>query len=157
MEFRITPPGGLRGTVRVPGDKSISHRAVMLGALAQGDTYIENFLAGADCLATIRCFQALGVKFNGPTGEGVLVAHGRGPQALQESTRVLNASNSGTTMRLLLGILSGLPFFSVLTGDASLRRRPMGRITGPLRQMGAQIWGTSRREPCSSGCPGRKY
>ena len=141
MEFRITPPGGLCGTVRVPGDKSISHRAVMLGALAQGDTYIENFLAGADCLATIRCFRALGVKFNGPTGEGILVARGRGPQALQEPTRVLNASNSGTTMRLLLGILSGLPFFSVLTGDASLRRRPMGRITGPLRQMGAQIWG----------------
>lgn len=141
MEFRIIPPRGLRGTVHVPGDKSISHRAVMLGALAQGDTQIENFLAGADCLATIRCLRALGVKFDGTAGEGTLVVHGRGPQALQEPTRVLNASNSGTTMRLLLGILSGLPFFSVLTGDASLRRRPMGRVAGPLRQMGAQILG----------------
>ncbi len=137
----MEPVRSLRGIVNVPGDKSISHRAVMLGALAEGDTRIEHFLAGEDCLATVRCFQELGVQFTGPTEEDALIVHGRGPEALREPADVLNAANSGTTMRLLAGILAGLPFFSVLSGDQSLRRRPMRRITGPLQEMGAGIWG----------------
>ncbi|MFA5385112.1 MAG: 3-phosphoshikimate 1-carboxyvinyltransferase [Eubacteriales bacterium] len=141
MEFRIKSPAGLRGTIYVPGDKSISHRAVMLGSLAEGETYIENFLTGADCLATMGCFRLLGVEFDGPDEKGGLVVHGKGPLALREPEQVLDAANSGTTMRLLLGILSGLPFFSVLTGDASLRSRPMSRVTVPLSLMGARIWG----------------
>lgn len=141
MDFAVEPARSIRGTVSVPGDKSISHRAVMLGALANGDTWIENFLPGEDCLATVRCFQELGVKFTGPTEEGVLIVHGRGPDALHEPADVLDAANSGTTIRLLTGILAGLPFFSVVTGDESLRRRPMGRVAGPLQEMGAVIWG----------------
>lgn len=141
MDFKVRPFKYLRGIVRVPGDKSISHRAVMLGALASGDTFIENFLTGEDCLSTLRCFSELGVKFTGPTEEGELIIHGRGPDALQEPANVLDAANSGTTMRLLTGILAGLPLFSVLSGDQSLRRRPMRRITEPLKEMGAHIWG----------------
>ncbi|HHW43257.1 MAG TPA: 3-phosphoshikimate 1-carboxyvinyltransferase [Desulfotomaculum sp.] len=141
MDLEITPPRALKGEVRVPGDKSISHRAVMLGALAEGDTCIENFLMGADCLATVRCLSALGASFTGPDDQGRLIVHGRGAGALREPEDVLDAGNSGTTMRLLLGILAGLPFFSVITGDASLRRRPMKRVTGPLSMMGADIRG----------------
>ncbi|MBE3588721.1 MAG: 3-phosphoshikimate 1-carboxyvinyltransferase [Thermoanaerobacteraceae bacterium] len=141
MDLEITPPRALKGEVRVPGDKSISHRAVMLGALAEGDTCIENFLMGADCLATVRCLSALGVSFTGPDDRGRLTVHGRGAGALREPEDVLDAGNSGTTMRLLLGILAGLPFFSVITGDASLRRRPMKRVTDPLSRMGADIRG----------------
>ncbi|MGB9802571.1 3-phosphoshikimate 1-carboxyvinyltransferase [Desulfofundulus sp.] len=141
MNLEITPPRALRGSVRVSGDKSISHRATMLGALAEGDTQIENFLMGADCLATVKCLAQMGVTFTGPGENGRLVVHGRGPGALKEPENVLDAGNSGTTIRLLLGILAGLPFFSVITGDASLRRRPMKRVTGPLSRMGASIWG----------------
>lgn len=152
----------MRGAVRVPGDKSISHRAVMLGALASGDTCIENFLAGEDCLATVRCFRELGVEIAGPTGENTLFVRGRGPDALREPADVLDAANSGTTMRLLAGILAGLPFFSVLTGDPSLRRRPMRRVTGPLREMGARIWGRQGGEyaplaVCGGGLHGICY
>jgi len=146
MNLLINPVGPLTGIVNVPGDKSISHRAVMLGALAEGDTRIENFLPGADCLSTVRCFKALGVRFSGPEADNTLIVHGRGIDALHEPSDVLDAGNSGTTMRLMLGILSGLPFFSVLTGDASLRRRPMARVTAPLKQMGAQIDGRSGGE-----------
>jgi len=144
MNLEITPPRALRGSTTVPGDKSISHRAAMLGALAEGETLIENFLMGADCLATIKCLAEMGVSFTGPDEKGRLTVHGRGPSALKEPGDVLDAGNSGTTMRLLLGILAGLPFFSVITGDASLRRRPMKRVTAPLSRMGARIWG--RRE-----------
>ncbi|MBE0466805.1 MAG: 3-phosphoshikimate 1-carboxyvinyltransferase [Candidatus Desulforudis sp.] len=138
--LKITPTRGLRGEISVPGDKSISHRAVMLGALAQGETVATNFLSGEDCLATIRCFQALGVEIDGPRDDNVRI-RGRGLFALQEPEDVLDTGNSGTTMRLLLGILAGQPFFSVVTGDASLRRRPMGRVTQPLLQMGAVCMG----------------
>ncbi|HAU31755.1 MAG: 3-phosphoshikimate 1-carboxyvinyltransferase [Desulfotomaculum sp. 46_296] len=162
MEFRIKSSAGLRGTISVPGDKSISHRAVMLGSLAEGETYIENFLTGADCLATMSCFRLLGVEFDGPNEKGDLVVHGNGPLALREPEQVLNAANSGTTMRLLLGILSGLPFFSVLTGDASLRSRPMSRVTVPLSLMGARIWGRheGKLAPLAvqgGNCTGIKY
>lgn len=134
----IVSPARLEGTLRVPGDKSISHRAVMLNGIATGEARISNFLSGADCLATIGCLQAMGVSIR--LGEPVMVA-GAGIGGLLEPPDVLNAENSGTTMRLLSGILAGQPFFSVLTGDSSLRRRPMGRVIKPLRLMGADIRG----------------
>lgn len=141
MDLRIKPSKALRGRITVPGDKSVSHRAVLLGAIAEGDTVIENFLPGEDCLSTIACIRKLGVEVEGPDRDAVVKVHGRGLAGLLEPEDILNAGNSGTTMRLLLGILSGQPFFSVITGDASLRRRPMARVTGPLRRMGARIEG----------------
>ncbi|OPY58922.1 MAG: 3-phosphoshikimate 1-carboxyvinyltransferase 1 [Pelotomaculum sp. PtaU1.Bin035] len=140
IDLHVLPAETLRGTAAVPGDKSISHRAVMLGALAEGDTIVENFLPGEDCLSTIDCFRKLGVEIEGPDNCMVKV-HGRGPGGLTEPEDVLNAGNSGTTMRLLLGILAGQSFFSVITGDVSLRSRPMARVIGPLEQMGARIGG----------------
>jgi 3-phosphoshikimate 1-carboxyvinyltransferase len=112
----------------------------MLGAIARGDTIIRNFLAGEDCLATMNCFKALGVEFEGPDG-GDLLVRGVGLHGLKEPMAVLDAANSGTTMRLILGILSGQPFLSMLTGDRSLVGRPMARVTVPLAQMGASIMG----------------
>jgi 3-phosphoshikimate 1-carboxyvinyltransferase len=126
----------------VPGDKSISHRAVIFGALALGKTRIEGFLAGEDCLSTVACIWQLGVRAE-VDNDRVLV-DGVGLEGLREPADVLNAGNSGTTARLLLGVLAGQPFYSVLTGDASLRSRPMGRVTAPLSQMGAQFWGRER-------------
>jgi len=140
LDLHIKPARALRGAVAVPGDKSISHRAVMLGALAEGDTVIENFLPGEDCLSTIDCFRKLGVEITGPEESAVRV-RGRGLEGLKEPCDILDAGNSGTTMRLILGILAGQSFFSVITGDASLRRRPMARVTRPLCQMGARIEG----------------
>ncbi|WP_124727351.1 3-phosphoshikimate 1-carboxyvinyltransferase [Staphylospora marina] len=124
----------------VPGDKSVSHRAVMLGALAEGTSEIEGFLPGDDCLSTVRCFRQMGVEIEQVT-ETVLKVTGQGPEGLREPGDVLDVGNSGTTLRLLLGILAGLPFFSTVTGDASIRRRPMGRVVEPLRKMGAFIDG----------------
>lgn len=140
MDLYIKPVCGLRGTVAIPGDKSISHRAVMLGALAEGKTIIENFLPGEDCLSTIACFRKLGVEITGPE-DGVVTVSGRGLDGLREPCDILDAGNSGTTMRLILGVLAGQPFFSVITGDDSLRRRPMARVTHPLGLMGARISG----------------
>jgi len=137
LEVAIKPVGALRGSVQVPGDKSISHRAVMLGALASGETEIENFLFGEDCLSTVRVVQSLGVEVS-MTKDRVVV-RGAGLHALREPEDVLDAGNSGTTMRLMTGILAGCPFLSVITGDASLRRRPMQRVIQPLAAMGARI------------------
>ena len=142
----MRPAQKLRGEVRVPGDKSVSHRSVILGALADGETEIENFLFGQDCLSTIGVIRALGVEVT--RRDGKLAVRGGGMDALREPENVLDAGNSGTTMRLMAGVLSGCPFFSVLTGDASLRRRPMGRVIKPLSAMGAHI--TGRRENSSS-------
>ena len=142
MSITIETGGPLRGEVAVPGDKSISHRAVIFGAVASGKTKIEGFLAGEDCLSTVACLRQLGVPVTAG-GETVLI-DGVGLDGLGEPDDVLNAGNSGTTARLLLGVLSGQPFYSVLTGDGSLRRRPMGRVTAPLTQMGAQFWGRER-------------
>lgn len=139
MNLLVLPGGCLRGKCKVPGDKSISHRAALIGALAEGTTVINNFLPGADCLSTLSCLSALGVEIQ-RQGELVLVA-GRGLYSLKEPEDVLNAGNSGTTMRLLLGVLAGQNLFAVLTGDASLRQRPMGRVVRPLVKMGAQISG----------------
>ena len=135
MEIRQSGP--LKGELTVPGDKSISHRSVMFGAIAKGLTEVTNFLQGADCLSTISCFRQLGISIEN-TPEKILV-HGRGLHGLSAPEKILAAGNSGTTTRLLSGILSGQEFSSVLTGDASIQKRPMKRIMEPLSLMGAQI------------------
>lgn len=134
----VSQAGPLRGHADVPGDKSISHRAVMLGALAEGTTEVEGFLPGADCLSTLACFQALGAQIERPAPDRVTI-HGVGPAGLREPDDVLDVGNSGTTLYLTLGILAGQPFYSVLTGDASIRRRPVQRVGVPLREMGATL------------------
>ena len=126
--------------IHVPGDKSISHRAVMLGALAHGKTKIDGFLPGADCLQTIACFRQLGVEIEQPTPTEVVI-EGRGREGFIEPATPLDVGNSGTTIRLLLGILAGTPFHSIILGDQSIAQRPMKRVVEPLRQMGAQIDG----------------
>jgi len=136
--IRVQPGGALTGRVRVPGDKSISHRAIMLGALAEGVTTVTGFLEGEDCLATIAAFRAMGVEIEGPQ-EGRVRIHGVGVHGLMPPRAPLDLGNSGTSMRLLCGLLAGQPFDSVLTGDASLRKRPMGRVAEPLRLMGATV------------------
>ncbi|MCG1023052.1 3-phosphoshikimate 1-carboxyvinyltransferase [Sutcliffiella horikoshii] len=130
---------GLKGTIQIPGDKSISHRSVMFGSMASGKTTVENFLPGDDCLSTISCFSKLGVKIE-QDGSNVTV-YGKGLKGLKESSEILDVGNSGTTARLMMGILSGLPFHSVLIGDESIAKRPMKRVTVPLRDMGARIQG----------------
>ena len=129
----------LRGTVLVPGDKSITHRALILGALAEGQTRITGFSRGEDCLHTLRAIQHLGVEVK-EIPEGLEVM-GKGLWGLTEPEAVLDCGNSGTGLRLLAGVLAGQDFFSVLTGDSSLRNRPMGRVVAPLRKMGATITG----------------
>lgn len=136
MQLTISPAGRLAGRIRVGGDKSISHRAALLGALGRGDTVIYNFLHADDCLHTLTCLRALGVEVD-VQGERVRV-HGRGVPWRAPSS-VLDAGNSGTTMRLLTGILAGQPFDSEITGDASLQARPMDRVITPLAQMGAHV------------------
>jgi len=125
------------GTVKVPGDKSISHRAVMLGSLAKGTTEITGFLKGADCLSTIDCFRNMGIDIS-VNGENVTVK-GNGLNGLKKPNEMLYTGNSGTTTRLLCGILAGQEFDTAITGDASIQKRPMGRVTKPLSLMGAKI------------------
>jgi 3-phosphoshikimate 1-carboxyvinyltransferase len=137
-QFYIQPGGSLRGEIRVPGDKSISHRAVMLGAIAEGDTRIVGFLQGEDCLATLNAFRAMGVPIDELDARRVII-HGVGKRGLRRPDGPLNLGNSGTSMRLLAGLLCGQGFDVTLSGDASLSRRPMGRVTEPLAQMGANI------------------
>jgi 3-phosphoshikimate 1-carboxyvinyltransferase len=134
-----TNVSSLRGAIEVPGDKSISHRAVMFGAIANGTTTISHFLAGEDCLSTIDCFRKLGVSITQNGSE--VVVEGKGITGLQEPTEILNVGNSGTTTRLLLGILAGCSFHACLIGDESIAKRPMARVTNPLREMGAKIDG----------------
>ncbi len=140
----ITPPtAGLtvRGTITIPGDKSISHRALMLGAIAEGETTIEGLLLGEDPRSSAECFRAMGANISELNSEQVVV-RGVGLGNLQEPTDVLNAGNSGTTMRLMLGLLAAAPDrLFIVTGDNSLRSRPMSRVIKPLTQMGATIWG----------------
>lgn len=135
--MKFTPTKGLRGEVTVPGDKSISHRAVMFGSLAEGTTIVENFLKGADCLSTIDCFRKLGISIE--ERENQIQIHGKGLHGLQKSAEILDVGNSGTTTRLISGILSGQNFETILTGDASIQKRPMKRIIEPLSEMGAAI------------------
>lgn len=131
---------GLTGTIHIPGDKSVSHRSVMFSAIAKGRVRIRNFLEAADCLSTAACMRALGAGVE-RRADGTLLVTGVGLRGLQEPQGILDAGNSGTTLRLLLGILAAQPFFSVLAGDASLSRRPMGRVVEPLSSMGAVIRG----------------
>lgn len=136
----IKPKSGLQGEIQPPGDKSISHRSVMIGAISEQVTEVENFLSGEDCIATIRAFEGMGVRVEW-RGETALRVYGVGLHGLKEPDNILDMGNSGTSMRLISGILSGQPFYSVMTGDKSLRSRPMSRITDPLRLMGARIYG----------------
>lgn len=129
--------GALKGEVQIPGDKSISHRAVMLGSIARGTTEISHFLSGADCLSTIHCFQKMGIEIE--QSKDLVLVHGRGLRGLKAPQGILDTGNSGTTTRLICGILSGQNFSSVLSGDDSLNSRPMKRIMDPLNQMGARI------------------
>jgi 3-phosphoshikimate 1-carboxyvinyltransferase len=135
--FEVQPGGKLHGTLRVPGDKSISHRALMLSAIADGTTEISGFLEGGDTLATLAAFQAMGVHIN--RARDHVTVHGVGLHGLKAPAGPLNLSNSGTSMRLLAGLLAGQKFDSTLIGDASLSRRPMRRVVEPLSQMGARI------------------
>lgn len=135
--MKIHPAARLQGSLQIPGDKSISHRSVMFGAIAQGTTEVTHFLQGADCLSTISCFRKLGIEIEN-TSDRVLV-HGKGLRGLTAPSEILDCGNSGTTTRLISGILAGQPFDTVLTGDESIRRRPMKRIMEPLSAMGAKI------------------
>jgi len=138
LDYRVAPGGQLQGRLRVPGDKSISHRALLLGAIAEGETQVEGFLSGADCLATLAAVRALGVAADMPA-PGRVTLKGRGLEGLKAPAAPLDLGNSGTAMRLLTGLLAGQDFISTLTGDASLSRRPMKRVIEPLSTMGARI------------------
>jgi len=145
MNFVVEPSALKRGTASIPGDKSISHRALMLGAIAEGQTSISGFLAGSDCLATLAALRQLGVRIEQPSPTEIVVK-GSGPAGLQAPTAVLDMGNSGTAMRLFAGLLSGQAFSSELAGDGSLSKRPMNRIIKPLSIMGAHI-------ASAEGCP----
>ena len=138
IDYVVRPSGPLQGEIRVPGDKSISHRSVMLGAIADGDTRVRGLLEGEDVLATVAAFRSMGVKIEGPH-RGEAYIRGVGREGLQAPAADIDLGNSGTAMRLLAGLLAGQRFDCVLVGDASLSRRPMRRITEPLARMGARI------------------
>ncbi len=138
LVFLANPGGKLSGRIRVPGDKSISHRSIMLGSLAEGTTHVEGFLEGEDALATIQAFRDMGVVIEGPH-HGRVTVHGVGLHGLKAPVGPLYMGNSGTSMRLLSGLLAAQPFDTTLTGDASLSKRPMNRVAKPLREMGAVI------------------
>lgn len=131
---------GLKGEILIPGDKSVSHRSVMFAGLCDSEVKITNFLHAADCMSTINCMRALGVKVK-ELDENTLIVKGNGFHGLQEPQSIIDAENSGTTLRLMMGILAGQKFLTTFTGDASLSRRPMGRVINPLSQMGANIVG----------------
>ncbi|WP_321372130.1 3-phosphoshikimate 1-carboxyvinyltransferase [uncultured Desulfuromusa sp.] len=139
----VLPAKCLRGDFTVPGDKSISHRAIMFASLAQGESRIRGLLRGEDCLSTLHAFQCLGIAV-AEKGEDDIIIQGRGLDGLREPDNVIDCGNSGTTMRLMSGILAAQPFFSILTGDQYLRKRPMGRVIGPLTAMGAGILGRDK-------------
>jgi 3-phosphoshikimate 1-carboxyvinyltransferase len=160
LTFQLQPGGALRGSIRVPGDKSISHRAVMLGALAEGTTSVSGFLNGEDCRCTMKAFQAMGVRIE-QSGETALLVHGVGLRGLRPPAGDLDLGNSGTSMRLMAGLMSGQKFATTLVGDESLSRRPMQRIIEPLSQMGAKIEAEDGHAPLriapNSGLRGIRY
>ena len=143
MRIRVRPARRLAGRVTVPGDKSISHRAALFGALASGRTEITGFLEGADCLATLKAVRALGAEVT-RKGPGHYLVDGAGVNGLTEPDNVIDCGNSGTTIRLITGLLAGQSFFSVVTGDQYLRKRPMKRVVEPLTRMGARILGRNQ-------------
>lgn len=152
--MKFTKCNGLHGEVTVPGDKSISHRSVMFGSIAKGTTEVHNYLQGADCLSTISCFQKMGIEIEN-RGDVVLV-HGKGLRGLARPKQVLDCGNSGTTTRLISGILSAQDFDVTLTGDASIRKRPMRRIIEPLSLMGASIESVNGNDCAPLAISGRK-
>ncbi|HER24769.1 MAG TPA: 3-phosphoshikimate 1-carboxyvinyltransferase [Candidatus Atribacteria bacterium] len=140
MELVLEKVNKLKGNIFVPGDKSISHRSLILGSIAQGETRVYNLLNSLDCQSTLECMQSLGVKIDLDINNSVHI-EGKGLYGLQEPKIILDVGNSGTSIRLLTGLLSGQNFYSVLNGDNSIRKRPMKRVVQPLRLMGADIWG----------------
>lgn len=146
VTYRLQPGGRMAGRIRVPGDKSISHRTIMLGALAEGVTEVSGFLEGEDALATIEAFRSMGVRIEGPA-QGRVTVHGVGLHGLKPPAAPIDCGNSGTSMRLLAGLLAGQSFDSTLIGDESLSRRPMRRVAEPLAQMGALIEMTAAGTP----------
>ncbi|MCW8919263.1 MAG: 3-phosphoshikimate 1-carboxyvinyltransferase [Gammaproteobacteria bacterium] len=146
IQFVVQPDGKLTGTLRVPGDKSISHRSIMLGSLAEGVTEVSGFLEGEDSLATLQAFRDMGVRIEGPIG-GRVTIHGVGLHGLKPPAKALDLGNSGTSMRLLSGLMSGQAFDVEMVGDASLSTRPMKRVTVPLAQMGAEVATTAAGTP----------
>ena len=152
--YTVTTAKGVRGEIRVPGDKSISHRSIMFGSIANGVTRVTGFLRGEDALATLEAFRAMGVQVE---DDGVtLTIHGKGLHGLSEPTDVLDCGNSGTSMRLLTGLLAGQSFFSVLSGDKYLRARPMKRVVAPLARMGASIRGRAGGDKAPLAIQGSK-
>lgn len=149
MIEHISPANGIHGVITVPGDKSISHRYAMLAGIAAGDTKIYNYSTGADCQSTLSCMELLGVHhgFTEEDERRVLTIHGVGTRGLQEPTQILDAGNSGSTIRMLSGILAAQPFHTEITGDASLVKRPMRRIIAPLTEMGARIEAAGEQFP----------
>ncbi len=141
--FKVNPADKISGQIRVPGDKSISHRSLILSSIAEGESKIEGLLEAEDCLSTMGIMRDLGIEIT-KEAKGKYTVQGKGLDGLQEADDVLDCGNSGTSMRLLAGLLASQDFYSVLTGDHSLRKRPMQRIIGPLSRMGAEIW--SRRD-----------
>lgn len=137
--MKLTRVKGLSGEITVPGDKSISHRSIMLGALAKGTTEVYGFLQGADCLSSIDCFRKMGVIIENTGNDGIVIIQGRGLRGLVSPSETLDVGNSGTTTRLMSGILAAQTFTSRVNGDASIQKRPMGRIMTPLSMMGADI------------------
>lgn len=137
VHMKIYSSESLRGTLSVPGDKSISHRSIMLGSIAEGDTHVHGFLNGADCISTMNCFKAMGVdlEFSGTD----VTVHGVGLHGLKKPSAILDCGNSGTTTRIISGLLAGQSFDTVLTGDASIQKRPMKRVMEPLNLMGARV------------------
>ena len=142
---KITQVRNFRGRFTLPGDKSISHRLAILGALAAGETEIANFSSAADCASTLRCLEGLGVGVE-RSGHTVVI-RGEGPERLRAPNRRLDAGNSGSTLRMLAGAVAARPFTTTLTGDASLRRRPVERVAAPLRAMGAEVETSEGRPP----------
>ena len=139
MQRSVSSPASISGDLSVSGDKSISHRSLILNAMATGDARVTGLSSGEDVMSTMACLRALGAEIESGDQAGTVIVHGAGGEGLQEPDGILDAGNAGTSMRLLSGLLAGQPFNSVLTGDASLRTRPMGRIVQPLKQMGARI------------------
>ncbi len=147
IDYIVKPGGQLSGEFRVPGDKSISHRSIMFGAIADGTTHVTGFLQGEDSLNTLRAFRAMGVEIDGPNNQGEVTIHGVGIDGLQAPAETIDLGNSGTSIRLMSGLLSGQSFDVVLSGDRSLSKRPMKRVTEPLALMGAKV------DTDEGGCP----
>jgi 3-phosphoshikimate 1-carboxyvinyltransferase len=137
MEYRVTPAASLRGHIRLPGDKSISHRYAMIAAVAEGTSKISNYSSGADCHSTLGCLRSLGIGID--VDGSTVTVHGQGLDGFQAPSAALDAGNSGSTIRMLSGMLAAQPFTTTIGGDESLSRRPMARIMAPLREMGAEL------------------